>query len=208
LLNNEKAGPIIPGRGLRQGDPISSYLFIIGAEGLPALIRDAEEKGVITGTSICRGAPPISHLLFVDDFFLFFKAELSQAQTMKNILTIYEAVLGQSISLPKSELYCSRNVSDPLKTSITQIMGVKQVLGTGNYLGLPSMIGRNRKTTFNYIKDRVWNRINSWSSKCLSKSGREVMIKSVLQAIPTYVMSLFQLPSSLITTIERMMNAF
>jgi hypothetical protein len=54
----------------------------------------------------------------------------------------------------------------------------------------------------------VWQRINSWSSKCLSKVGREVMIKFVLQAIPSYVMSLFQIPDTLITSIERMINSF
>jgi len=70
------------------------------------------------------------------------------------------------------------------------------------------MIGRDRKATFVYIKDHVWQKINSWSGKCLSKAGREVMIKSVLQAIPTYVMSIFQLPSTLIDSIEKMINSF
>jgi hypothetical protein len=82
------------------------------------------------------------------------------------------------------------------------------VLGTGKYLGLPSMIGRSKKAIFNFIKDRVWKKINSWSSKCLSKAGREVLIKSVLQSIPTYFMSLFTLPSSLCDEIEKMMNSF
>jgi len=81
-------------------------------------------------------------------------------------------------------------------------------LGTGKYLGLPSMIGRNRNATFAFIKDRVWQKINSWSGKCLSKAGREVMIKSVLQAIPSYVMSIFHLPTTLINSIEKMMNSF
>jgi len=70
------------------------------------------------------------------------------------------------------------------------------------------MIGRDRKATFSYIKDRVWQKINSWSGKCLSKAGREVMIKSVLQAIPSYVMSIFQLPTTLLDSIEKMMNSF
>jgi hypothetical protein len=127
---------------------------------------------------------------------------------MKNILNTYEAASGQAISLPKSEILYSRNVPDALKNSITNILAVRAVLGTGKYLGMPSMIGRDRTATFAYIKDRVWQRINSWSCKCLSKAGHEVMIKSVLQAIPSYVMSMFQLPSTLITTIERMMNTF
>ncbi|MCI14231.1 RNA-directed DNA polymerase (Reverse transcriptase) [Trifolium medium] len=85
-------------------------------------------------------------------------------------------------------------------------MGVQAVLGTGKYLGLPSMIGRSKNATFNFIKDRVWRKISSWSSKCLSRAGRQVMIKSVLQAIPSYVMSIFLIPSSIVDAIEKMMN--
>jgi hypothetical protein len=61
---------------------------------------------------------------------------------------------------------------------------------------------------FNFIKDRIWRKINSWSSKCLSKAGREVLIKSVLQTIPSYVMSIFLIPDSLIDAIEKMMIPF
>jgi len=61
--------------------------------------------------------------------------------------------------LPKSEIYCSCNVPYDLKTNITNILGVQVVLGTGKYLGLPSMIGRDRNTTFPYIKDHVWQLI-------------------------------------------------
>jgi len=208
LVNGEVVGPIIPGRVLRQGDPLSPYLFIIYAEGMSSLIRDAEGNNSILGTCICRGAPPVSHLLFADNCFLFFKAEVAQAQVMKDILMKYEAASGQSISLPKSEIFYSRNVDGNRKNTITNILGVQAVLGTGKYLGLPSMIGRDRTSTFAYIKDRVWQKINSWSSKCFSKAGREVMIKSVLQAIPSYVMSIFPLPSNLLTTIERMINSF
>jgi len=70
------------------------------------------------------------------------------------------------------------------------------------------MVGRVRNATFAYIKNRVWQKINSWSSKCLSKAGCEVMIKSVMQAIPLYVMSIFQLSTTLVNNIEKMMNSF
>jgi hypothetical protein len=208
IVNEEMVGPIIPGRGLRQGDPLSPYLFIICAEGLSALIRQAEARGDIHGTKICRNAPIISHLLFADDCFLFFRADEHEAQTMKDILATYEAASGQAISLPKSEIFCSRNVHQGVKNVITNILGVQAVLGTGKYLGLPSMVGRSKKATFNFIKDRVWRKINSWSSKSLSKAGREVLIKSVLQAIPSYVMSIFLIPSTIIDAIEKMMNTF
>jgi hypothetical protein len=74
IVNGHMVGPVVPGRGLRQGDPLSPYLFIICAEGLSALIRQAENRGELHGIKICRKAPIISHLLFADDCFLFFKA--------------------------------------------------------------------------------------------------------------------------------------
>ena len=208
LVNRENVRLVIPGRGLRQGDPLSPYLFIICVKGLSSLIRDAEKRELISGTSIFRRAPFVSHLLLVDDCFLFFKAKESQAQVMKNVLNTYEVASGQAINLPKFEIFYSRNVADTLKNNITNILVVRAVLGTGKYLGMSSMIGRDRIAIFAYIKDRVWQHINSWSSKCLSKAGREVMIKSVLQAIPSYVISLSQLPTTLVTAIERMMNKF
>jgi hypothetical protein len=127
---------------------------------------------------------------------------------MKNILATYEAASGQTINFQKSEIFCSRNVPGNIQTSISNLVGVNAVLGTGKYLGLPSMIGRSKKAVFSFIKDRVWKKINSWSSKSLSKAGREVLIKSVLQSIPTYFMSLFTIPSSLCDEIEKMMNSF
>jgi len=96
---------------------------------------------------------------------------------MKNILEVYESASGQAINYQKSEIFFSRNVSQSKQLNITNILQVQAVLGTGKYLGLPFLIGRSKKATFNFIKDRIWKKINSWSSKCLSKAGREVLIK-------------------------------
>jgi hypothetical protein len=124
------------------------------------------------------------------------------------ILKTYEEASGQELNLSKSEVFFSRNISQAAQVELSNIMGVKHVLGTGTYLGLPSMVGRSKKETFAFIKDRLWKRINSWRSRPLSKAGKEVMIKSVLQAIPEYVMSIYLLLDSLIDDIERMINAF
>lgn len=79
---------------------------------------------------------------------------------------------------------------------------------TGRYLGVPSMVGRNRKSTFAFVMDWVWKRISSWNGHTLSKAGKEIMIKSVLQAIPSYVMSTYLLPQSVCDEIEKMMNSY
>jgi len=110
---------------------------------------------------------------------------------MKMIQATYEVASGQAINLPKSKIYYNKNVDGNIQHTITSILGVQAVLGTCKYLGLPSMIGRNKQATFSFIKDKVWQKINFWSSKCLSKAGKEVMIKSVLQSILSYVMSIF-----------------
>ncbi|PNX78298.1 ribonuclease H [Trifolium pratense] len=125
-----------------------------------------------------------------------------------NILKIYGEATGQEINMAKSEVFFSRNLSQAAQADLSRIMGVRHVLGTGTYLGLPSMVVRSKKATFAYIKDRMWKRINSWRGRAMSKAGKEVMIKSVLQAIPSYVMSIYLIPETTIKEIERMMNAF
>ncbi|PNY14675.1 ribonuclease H [Trifolium pratense] len=208
LVNFEKVGPIIPGRGLRQGDPLSPYLFILVTEGLSTLLKKSLASGELHGVQICRGAPVVSHLLFADDCFLFCRSTVAETEQLMRILKTYGEASGQEINLTKSEVFFSRNLSIADQEDLSKIMGVKHVLGTGNYLGLPSMIGRKKKHIFAFIKDRIWKRINSWRGRALSRAGKEVMIKSVLQAIPAYVMSVYLLPDAIIKDIERMMNSF
>lgn len=105
LVNQDIVGPISLARGLRQGDHLSPYLFIICAEGLSTLIKVAKRRGEHHGTRISRGALSISHLLFADDCFLFHRASLRECTVMKKILSKYEAASGQAINLSKSELF-------------------------------------------------------------------------------------------------------
>lgn len=207
-VNNDQVGPIFPTRGLRQGDPLSPYLFIICVEGLTSLIKDAQNRRMLHGVKICRQAPVVTHLLFANDCFLFFKANDQESNIMKSILQVYGVAFGQEINYSKSEVFFSRNVGDAVRQSIAACLGVSISLGTGKYLGLPSMVGRSKKAVFSFIKDRVSRRINSWNSRNLSMAGREVLIKSVVQAIPSYCMSIFQIPHSICEDIQKMMNSF
>ena len=101
LVNGSTTGYISPSRGLRQGDPISPYLFLICAEGLTSLIPCYEHLGLIHGVSICREAPSITHLLFADDNFIFLKASFKDCWFLKQILQLYEAASGQCINFQK-----------------------------------------------------------------------------------------------------------
>ncbi|KAG7583942.1 Ribonuclease H domain [Arabidopsis suecica] len=66
----------------------------------------------------------------------------------------------------------------------------------GKYLGLPESLGGSKTKIFSFVRERLNDRINGWSAKVLLKGGKEVMIKSVAAALPTYVMSCFRLPKS------------
>ena len=74
LLNVQLVGNIKPSRGLRQGDPLSPYLFLMCAMGLQSLLQQAKVNGEISGVTICRNGPRISHLFFTDDSVLFYRA--------------------------------------------------------------------------------------------------------------------------------------
>jgi hypothetical protein len=127
---------------------------------------------------------------------------------LKEVLTKYEEASGQAINLQKSEIFFSKNTAENVKTSIKNVFQVTEGMGSGKYLGLPSIVGRKKKAIFGYLRDRVWKRIQQWSGKHLSKAGREVLIKSVAQSIPTYCMSTFLLPTTLGDEIQRMLNSF
>lgn len=78
-FNGSSVGPVKPKRGLRQGDPLSPYLFLFCVEGLSQSLSKAANEGIITGCQICSNAPRVTHLLFADDSFLFFKATSEEA---------------------------------------------------------------------------------------------------------------------------------
>ena len=85
-------------------------------------------------------------------------------------------------------------------------LGVLEIKEYEKYLGLPAMVGRKKKESFIYIKERLWGKLQGWKDKLLSQAGREVLLKAIVQAIPTFAMSCFQLPVNLFHEIEVMIK--
>ncbi|CAM8982799.1 unnamed protein product [Rhodiola kirilowii] len=193
-INDIVSDVIRPGRGLRQGDPISPYLFLICAEWLTHAINMHQELGLIEGIRVSRGGPRITHLMFADDCLILLKARQDSVKWIREVLRRYEAVSGQKVNYTKSEGVCSRNVHGNFMQHVKDRLGIKMVEAHSNYLGLPMVFGNRKVSLFKTIEEKIMRRIDDWKHKLLSGAGRETLIKAVLQAIPLYAMSCFKVP--------------
>ena len=196
-VNGSYTTRIFPQRGLRQGDPLSSYLFILCAEGLSAMLLKAEQEGKIGGIKICREAPRINHLFFADDSLILMRARADDAKDLRKILEVYERASRQVINKDRSSIMFSPNTIQQDRSQMRVNLGIQAEAKSERYLGLPVAVGRSRKKAFEYIKKKIWSRIQGWQEKLLSKAGKEILIKAVAQSIPTYAMSCFDLTKEL-----------
>ena len=87
----------------------------------------------------------------------------------------------------------SKNTSEVDRKASTEILGISRTMEFDSYLGLPLMFGRNKTKELRFIKDRLWQKIQSWGARLLSYAGRAVLIQAIGQAMPLYVMSCFKL---------------
>ena len=144
----------------------------------------------------------------MDNSLLFCKANSQECQNLVNILQLYEAALGQKINADKSSVFFSSNTPDERRSEVLNLLGPMQDTRHKKYLGLPSIIGNSKVEIFAEIKERVERKLSGWKEKMLSMGGREVLIKAIAQAIPTYTMSCFQILKSLCDEMEAMMRKF
>ena len=128
------------------------------------MLKQAEASDDLHGYRISRGAPSISHLLCCK---------------MHSILGEYEKISGQAVNVQKSGIFFSGNVPEALKSNISNKLGVHAPLNTRGYLGLPSLIGRNKRVIFAFLWEMMWKMIKGWQSKLLSQAGKEILIKKV-----------------------------
>lgn len=110
---------------------------------------------MIHGCAIARGAPAISHSLFVDDCYLFFRANKSEAGVMKRILERYECISGQMINYAKSSITFSSNTGGESRKDVCDQLGVAAVQNPGKYLGMPMFVGRKKIAKFSFLAEKV-----------------------------------------------------
>jgi hypothetical protein len=203
-FNSEETDMFVPTRGLRQGDPLSPYLFILCAEGLSSLLLHEEEVGGIDGVRVCRNAPSVSHLLFADDSLILIKADMTNATSLQQVLDTYYANSRQLVSLAKSSIFFSPNTKVLLRLDICQALHIDTEAISDKYIGLPTLVGADRSDCFVHFIEKIIQRINGYKEKLLLLGGTEILLKAVAQAIPVYAMSIFLIPKGVC---KRMMDA-
>ena len=115
---------------------------------------------------------------------------------------------GHKVNGAKTNLFFGKSVPDSTKVALKNFLGVPEIKEYKKYLGLPAVVGRNKKESLIYIKEQIWSKLQGWKEKLLLQAGREVLLKAIVQAIPTFVMSCFKLPTSLCHDIEVMIKNF
>ncbi|XP_042964646.1 uncharacterized protein LOC122298864 [Carya illinoinensis] len=161
LINGKPGETIKPTRGLRQGDPLSPYLFLLCSEGLSAMLNNTERRSELKRVSVARGGIRVTHLLFADDCIIFGKASWKEWKKIRSILDLYEEASRQSLNKEKTTIFFSRRAQETVKEGIMKNMGARQLRNSEKYLGLQIMVGRSKYNSFRVIKDRVWKKISN-----------------------------------------------
>lgn len=104
---------------------------------------------------------------------------MEECQKVLEVLQVYEMSLGQQINKAKTTTFFSKSTKEERRLLIKNTLGVAEIRSYEKHLGLPSLVGRYSKTSFNYIKEQVWRKLQGWEGKLLSKAGREIIIKAV-----------------------------
>lgn len=207
-FNGVMSAPFSPSRGLPQGDPLSPYLFLFAADVLSKLISRKVELQALQELHICRSAPGVSHLLFADDTLLSFKATVEQATQVKDVLHTYARCTGQLVNSAKCSIMFKEQGQQRMHDQVKQILGVELSAFEEKYLGLPTPTGRMKGDRFQSLKERLGKRLKDYTEKNMSAAAKEILIKSVAQALPTYIMSVFKLPLGVCDDLTKIIREF
>ncbi|GKB63767.1 RNA-directed DNA polymerase, eukaryota, reverse transcriptase zinc-binding domain protein [Tanacetum coccineum] len=206
-VNGDLRGFFKGKRGLRQGDPLSSYLFTLIMEVLNLIIK----RNIVANPHFkyhwkCKDLK-ITHLCFADDLMLFCHDDSKSVSVLKNSLNEFGSVSGLFPSFPKSTMFFG-NVRETCRTKILEVMPFIEGKLPIRHLGVPLLSKRLYVNDCFVLVDKVKKRILDWKNKLLSFDGRLQLILSVVGSMQVYWSSMFILPITISNEVERLMRDF
>lgn len=155
FINESKSGNVNPNRGLRQGDPLSPYLFILCSEFLTTLLLKKEREGEIHGIKIDRNSPALSHIMYADDLIIMGRAKNAELVAFKECFETYCNWSGQQANSEKSSILFSKKLRPKEKRELKEILGFKTMRKDSVYLGYLFLLEKNKTKDFQRLKNRV-----------------------------------------------------
>lgn len=205
-INGELAGFFHGKKGLRQGDSISPYLFILAMELLSRLLEQAVEAGDIRLHPRCHD-PRVTHLLFADDLLVFSDGSRHSITGVKKVLSTFREWTGLDMNAQKSEIFFG-GYTDIEASVIANISGFKIGSFPTKYLGLPLNPSRISKATLQPFIERITLKLHSWKVRTLSFAGKVVLVSSVIYGMVNFWSSVFALPKGFYEKIDSLCSAF
>ncbi|KAF5810041.1 putative RNA-directed DNA polymerase [Helianthus annuus] len=207
LVNGSPTREFDCSRGLRQGDPLSPFLFVIAMEALSGMMKKAASIGLFNGIMVTNNGPTLSHLIYADDVMFIGEWATSNIINLRRMMRCFYLASGLKINLAKCSVY-GIGVEDQEIQNMALLLGCKQGTFPFKHLGL--MIGANMNLARNWkaVVDIFKNRLSIWKAKTLSYGGRITLIKSVLNSLPTYYFSLFKAPIKVLDSLDKIRRVF
>lgn len=203
LINGHRDGFIKPNQGLRQGCPLSPYLFILVMECLTKRLQQAVATGEIKGIRLTQIAPPLTHAIYADDLVVMRLAEKEEAGTFMRIFEEFGKFSGLVLNPVKSTVWFSKRCEETRKQEILHILQARVADEKERYLGVVLSQGRSQqKNTGELLIKKFQGRMAGWKMNLLSHAGRAVLIKSVLCSVPVYYMAIEELSKKTVDTLE------
>lgn len=195
-------------RGLRQGDPLSPFLFLLVAEGFNVLMNSMVEEDLFHGYGVGNGDDVrLSHLQFADDTLIIGEKSWLNVRSMRAALMLFEQVSGLKVNFQKS-LLTGVNIADSWLSEASGMLNCRRGTIPFVYLGLPIGGDSRRLSFWKPVVDNIAARLSSWNNTFLSFGGRLVLLKSVLSSLPVYFLSFFKAPAGIISSIESLFKRF
>ncbi|GJR87316.1 RNA-directed DNA polymerase, eukaryota [Tanacetum coccineum] len=193
-------------KGLKQGDPLSPFLFILIMESLHLSFQRVVDAGMYTGIKLCSSLN-LSHLFYADDVMFVGQWCDSNINTLVHALECFHRASGLKINMSKSKIL-GIHVEDVKVKQAASKLGCLILNTPFSYLGTKVGGSMSRVHAWDEVVEKVTSRLSRWKMKTLSIGGRLTLLKSVLGSMPIFHMSIFKVPSSVLQRLESIRSRF
>ncbi|XP_035843953.1 uncharacterized protein LOC110931403 [Helianthus annuus] len=216
ILSSARASVLVNGsptfdfpcfKGMRQGDPLSLFLFLVVMEALSYFIDKAVGRGVFKGISLTNGGPCVSHLFYADDAIIMGEWCVENILNVIRVLRCFHICSGLRMNVNKSNIY-GIGVDQQEVELVANSFGCNANNLPFKYLGITVGANVNRICNWRPVFEVFESRLSLWKASVLSLGGRVTLVKAVLESLPNYFFSLYKAPVRVVKDLEKLIRRF